>query len=292
MRAAEAPAREHGLSERDLIRRAGQVATEVEAAAMDEQAVIAQVRTWVQGLGGSRWSAPAWAELLDRLDATDEAGLARVRDALLARLYPPGSGATRVLDFGGGVHHILVYRPISQLHKPTTQLLEAFRTAGNNPGGLLGVWHSAKPVTIREWSALTGLSAPPTLDPTTTALAPQELATSFLTAAQRRFAVDDLRWPKIIEYQGIRAQREQATAAAQATAAPPRPNPVQQARPAVTQRRRQATATGLLLQVLGKAAVDLSQEMNEAWLCDGPAKKVGDNLAMNLVSPVPVPVRA
>jgi serine/threonine-protein kinase len=292
MRAAEAPAREHGLSERDLIRRAGQLAPEVEAAAGDAQAALVRVRSWVQALGGPRWSAPAWAQLLDQLDATDEGGLSRVRDALIARLYPPGPGATRVLDLGGGVHHLLVYRPMSQLHKPTTQVFEAFRTAGNTSGGLVGVWHSANPVTVREWSMVTGLAAPPNLDPNTAALAPLELATSFLGAAQRRFPVDELRWPKIFEYDGMKAHREQAAAAAKAAAAPARPNPLMQRRPGVPQPRRQATVGGALLQAFGKAAIDMVKEMNEAWLTDASPPKAGSRLAMHLVSPVPAPVRA
>lgn len=291
MRSAEAPAREHGLTERDLIRRAGQLAPEVEAAAGDAQAAIARVRTWVQGLGGPRWAAPAWAELLDQLDAPDEAGLARVRDALLARLYPPGPGSTRVLDMGGGVQHLLVYRPISQLHKPTTQVFAAFQTGGGS-GGLVGVWHSANPITVREWSTITGLAVPPNLDPNTVALAPHELAMSFLGAAQRRFAVDELRWPKIFEYDGIKTHREQAAAAAKAAAAPARPNPLMQRRAGIPQPRRQQTVGGALLQAFGKAAVDMLQEMNEAWLSDGATPKASSKLAMNLVSPVPAPVRA
>ncbi len=290
MRSAEAPAREHGLSERDLIRRAGQLLPEVEAATGDTQAAIARVRTWVQGVGGPRWSAPAWAELLDQLEAPDEAGLARVRDALLARLYPPGPGATRVLDLGGGVQHLLVYRPISQLHKPTTQVFAAFQTGGGS-GGLVGVWHSAHPVTVREWSTITGLAIPPNLDPNTAALAPHELALSFLGAAQRRFAVDDLRWPKIFEYDGIKTHREHAAVAAKAAAAPARPNPLMQRRAGIPQPRRQQTVGGALLHAFGKAAVDMLQEMNEAWLSDGATPKASSKLAMNLVSPVPTPVR-
>lgn len=290
MRAAEAPAREHGLSERDLIRRAGQLAPEVEAEAGDAQVAITRVRTWVQALGGPRWSAPAWADLLDQLQAPDEAGLARVRDALLARLYPPGAGATRVLDLGGGVHHLLVYRPISQLHKPTTQVLAAFQSGGGS-GELVGVWHSANPVTIREWSLVTGLAAPPNLDTNSAALAPQELATSFLGAAQRRFPVDDLRWPKIFEYDGIRAHREQAAAAAKAAAAP-RPSLTMRRGAPVPPPRRSPTVGGALLQAFGKAAIDMVKEMNEAWLADASPPKAGSRLAMNLVSPVPAPVRA
>ncbi len=290
MRTAEAPAREHGLSERDLIRRAAQLAPEVEVEAGDSQAAIARVRTWVQGLGGPRWSAPAWAELLDQLHADDEAELARVRDALLARLYPPGAVATRVLDLGGGVHHLLVYRPISQLHKPTTQLFAAIQSGGGS-GGLVGVWHSANPVTIREWTTLTGLPVPPNLDPNSAALAQQELAESFLGTAQRRFAVDDLRWPKIFEYDGIKAHREQAVATAKAAAAPARPNPLALRRLGVPQPRRKQTLGGVLLQAFGKAAIDMVKEMSEAWLSDASPPEAGSRLAMNLVSPVPAPLR-
>lgn len=291
MRAAEAPAREQGLTERDLIRRAGQLAPELDVATDEARAVMGRVHKWVEGLGGPRWSAPAWAELLDDLDAPDEAGLARVRDALLARLYPPEPGATRVLDLGGGVHHLLVYRSISQLHKGTTQVFAALRSGGANVGGLVGVWHSTSPITIREWTALTGLPAPATLDPNTTALAAGDLAGSFLGAAQRRFPVDDLRWPKIFEYDGIKAYRQQLAAAAKAPPTSSRPNPLLDRRSGVPQRRAPPTVGGVLLQAFGKAAVEMLKDVNEAWLSDAPDPKAGSRLTMNLVSPVPGPVR-
>jgi len=146
-------------------------------------------------------------------------------------------------------------------------------------------------VTIREWTTLTGLPVPPNLDPNAAALAPQELAASFLGAAQRRFPVDDLRWPKIFEYDGIKAHREQAAAAAKAAAAPARPNPLAQRRVGFPQPRRQQTVGGALLQAFGKAAIDMVKEMSEAWLSDASPPKAGSRLAMNLVSPVPAPVR-
>jgi len=132
---------------------------------------------------------------------------------------------------------------------------------------------------------------PPNLDPNAAALAPQELAASFLGAAQRRFPVDDLRWPKIFEYDGIKAHREQAAAAAKAAAAPARPNPLAQRRVGFPQPRRQQTVGGALLQAFGKAAIDMVKEMSEAWLSDASPPKAGSRLAMNLVSPVPAPVR-
>lgn len=287
MATAEATTRQHGLSERDLIRRAGQLLPEVVAAQLSEQETLARVGAWVVGRGGRRWSAPDWADFLDQINARDEAALARVRDALIARLYPPGPGATRMLDLGGGVQHLLVYAPLDKLYRPTTRLFDALRP----PGGaaeVAGIWFSAQPLTVAEWSVLMAQPVPAGLKPDSAALAPGVVADAVITTLRRRAPADELRWPTMFEYDGVKWQRELvASKAAEAAAkAAQKANPLARRAAATPAPRRPTTLGGLVAQTVGKAAVDMLKEVNEAWLSDSgaPASK---RAAMNLVSPVP-----
>jgi hypothetical protein len=313
MQAAGAAASEHGLSERDLIRRGSQLLPEVRAARLTEHEKIAQIGAWVVELRGRRWTAPEWADLLDRINTADDAGMAKHRDALITRLYPPSAGATRVLDFGGGVHHLLVYTPLAQLHRPATKVVEAIRAASGGVTNLAGVWHSAQPITIREWSTVTGQPAPAGLQLDSAALAPRSLADLFLATARRRLPTDELRWPYVSEYDGMKTMRQQAAekAAAQAAALAAaqqaklqaadarRADPfgrfgvVPPARPAAPAPRKPAPPKSLaaaVAQTFGRAAGDILREVNETWLTEPPTAqnpKAGGGLTMNLVSPVP-----
>jgi len=285
MQVAESTAREHGLSERDLIRRAGQLLPEVAAAQLSEQETIAQVGAWVAALRDGRWSAPDWADFLDRINARDEAALASLRDSLIARLYPAAVGATRLLDLGGGVQHLLVYAPLDKLYRPATKVLDALRA---QQATLLGVWFSARPITVTELSAITAQQLPPGLKPDAEAMAPNQLAESTLASLRRRFPVDELRWPTVFEYDGVKWQRGRA--AQQSAAATLKANRApalhrQQRGP----KRRPATLGGLVARTVGKAAVNMVKERNEAWLSDAGsgATKTNKKRAMNLVSPVP-----
>lgn len=288
MAAAEPTARQHGLSERDLIRRAGQLLPEVAAARLSEQELVGRVGGWVVGLRGRQWSAPDWADFLDQVNAPDESALATVRDALIARLYPTSIGATRLLDLGGGVHHLLVYSPLDKLYRPTTKLMDAM---GNQKSTLAGVWFSAQPITVRQWSAITGQQAPPGLKQDSAAMAPAALADAVLTRLTTRFPVEELRWPTMFEYDGVKWQREQATQQAAAAAA----KAAQQSNPLLARREQQRAAAqrpktlgGLVAQTFGKAALSMIKEVNEAWISDaGSAAPKNKNLAMNLISPVP-----
>jgi hypothetical protein len=312
MQTAGAAAAEQGLSERDLIRRGSQLLPEIRSANLSELEKIAQIGTWVVGLRGRRWTAPAWADLLDRINTADDAAMARHRDALIVRLYPPSAGATRLLDLGGGVHHVLVYTPLAQLYRPTVSVVEALRLASGGVSDLAGVWHSAQPVTIREWSTVTGQAAPAGLQPDHAAVAPRSLAELFLTNVGRRFPTDELRWPYVSEYDGMKTMRQQATekAAAQAAAAAAaqqaklqaanarRADPFGRfgvappARPAVPAPRKAPpkSLAAAVAESFGKAAGDMLREMNETWLTEPPMAqnpKAGSGLTMNLVSPVP-----
>ncbi len=286
MQTAGSVAKEQGLSERELIRRAGQLLPEIEAATLSEQEEIARVGAWVAALGGPKWSAPDWADLLDQINARDEAALARVRDALLTRIYPRGAGATRALDFGGGVSHLMVFTPIQKLHRPTTVVLEAVRAAGGAMETTVGIWHSANPITVQEWSTLAGRPAPQGLKLDNAAGASKNVADALLAAVQRRFPLDELRWPMTLEYDGIKWGREQAAAKVAMAAQRANPGAVQRQPP---QRQRPKTLGAAVLQTIGKAAADMVREMNEAWLADIHTGDRGANkrLIMNLVSPVP-----
>lgn len=286
MQSAGDVAREHGLSERSLIRRAGQLLPEVEAAALSEQEEIARVGAWVAALGGPQWSAPDWADFLDQINARDEVGLGRVRDAFLTRLYPRGAGATRTLDLGNGIAHLLVFTPLDRLHRPTTAV---FKAATGATETTIGLWHSARPISVKEWAAISGRSAPAGLKLDSAALAPKAVADDVLARLQRRFPLDELRWPLTLEYDGIKWGREQA--AEKVAAAAKRANPGAVQRRAPPTRKKPKTLGAALLQTVGKAAADMVKEMNEAWLADlhtgdqrSPKQK---RLAMNLVSPVP-----
>jgi serine/threonine protein kinase len=292
MRTAAPTAKQHGLSERDLIRRASQLLPEVRAGRLNEQETIARVGAWVTAQPGGRWSALDWADFLDQINAHDEDAVARIRDVLVARLHPPAAGATRVLDLGSGVQHLLVYAPLSKLYRPTTKVFDAFR---NQPASNIeGVWYSAKPITIREWSTIAATPAPPNLQPESTALANADIAEAMLNNLRRRFPIDELRWPAVFEYDGMKwhreqlAQREmskkelmQRTAKAGALLA-------QQDRRRA-QARRPKTLGGLLAQTAGTAAVNMLKEIGETWLSASGTNKQPRNkrLAMNLVSPVP-----
>jgi hypothetical protein len=312
MQTAGAAATEHGLSERDLIRRGSQLLPEIRSANLTEMEKIAQIGAWVVGLRGRRWTAPDWADLLDRINTSDDAAMARHRDALFARLYPPSAGATRLLDLGGGVHHLLVYTPLAQLYRPTASLVEALRLASGGVGNPKGVWHSAQPVTVREWSAVAGQPAPAGLQPDQAAAVSRALAETFLTNAGRRFPTEELRWPYVSEYDGMKAMRQQAAeqAAAQAVALAAaeqakipaansrRPEPFGRfgvappARPAVPAPRKAPpkSLAAAVAQSFGKAAGEMLREVNETWLTEPPRAqnpKAGGGLTMNLVSPVP-----
>ena len=122
-------------------------------------------------------------------------------------------------------------------------------------------------------------------------MAPAALAEAVLTRLTARFPAEELRWPTMFEYDGVKWQREQATqqAAAAATKA------AQQANPLLALRQRQQAAArkpktlgGLVAQTFGKAALNLIKDMNEAWISDaGSAAPKNKNLAMNVISPVP-----
>ena len=287
MRTAAPTTKQHGLSERDLIRRAGQLLPEVQAAKLSEQETITRVGAWVSALRGPRWSAPDWADFLDQINAHDEASVASIRDALISRLYPPGVGATRVLDLGSGVQHLMVYAPLDKLYRPTTKVFDAFRS--QPASSIAGVWFSAQPITVREWSAIMAQAAPHGLKPDASALGQADLAEAVLANVVRRFPVDKFRWPTMFEYDGMKWHREQK---AQKTAAQVR----QQTNPLLTQqrrrksfRRRPTTLGGLVAQTVGTAAVNMLKETNEAWLSTTGSSKQARNkkLAMNLVSSVP-----
>jgi hypothetical protein len=286
METAGPTARQHGLSERDLIRRASQLLPEVQAARLSEQETIAQIGAWVSALHGPRWSAPAWADFLDQINAHDELGAARIRDALVARLYPPVAGATRMLDLGGGQQHLMIYLPLDKLYRPTTRVLD---TLSSRPAsGIAGVWFSARPITVQEWSAICAEPVPPNLKPDSTALAPFDLAEATLVLLKRRFPVEELRWPKSFEYDGIRWQREQA--APKPAPSPSRQGALAQPRQRPGSRSRSPTLGSVLATTLGTAAVNFIKESNEAWMSGATysAKDRAKKLAMNLVSPVPM----
>ncbi len=291
MTAADPAARQHGLSERDLIRRAGQLLPEVTAAQLTAQELTGRVGAWVVSLRGRRWSAPDWADFLDQVnvnDASDESALAKIRDSYIERLYPEGFGATRAFPLGGGVQHLMVYAPLDKIFRPTTKVMEAM---GAQKATLTGVWFSAQPITVREWSAITNQQAPPGLKLDDTAMAPAGTANVVLTTLRARYQAEDLRWPTMFEYDGIKWQREQATQQAAAAAA----KAAQKANPLLANRQRQQAAAqhpktlgGLLAQTLGNVAVGFLKDLNEAWISDaGSAAPKNKNLAMNLVSPVP-----
>lgn len=288
MLAAGPAAREHGLGERDLIRRAQQLQPEVEAAAGREQQNLARVGAWVRSQGSARWSAPAWAAFLDELGEAPEAELARIRDALVVRLYPSASGATRLLDLGNGVGHLLIYRPIEQVRTPGAQLVVAVQSGGRDPDGLAGLWFSAAPVTMREWGALTGASVPSGQDPGAVAQTNLSATEQLLTLLRRRFPVEELRLPKLLEYDGIKTYREQLAKSSQAARTAGRAAPDR----AISRSRSQpSTLSGVLLQAAGQVAADYVKNMGEAWLSDKETGFLASHskrgMAINLVSPVP-----
>ena len=99
--------------------------------------------------------------------------------------------------------------------------------------------------------------------------------------------MDELRWPTMFEYDGMKWHREQA--AEQAAKATSQLSRLQ----AMQQRQRAAAAApktfgGLMAQAVGKAAMEMLKDTQEAWLSDaGSAAPKNKNLSMNLVSPVP-----
>lgn len=286
MQAAGPAAREHGLGERDLIRRAQQLEPQVQASLGREQQILARVGAWVRSQGSARWSAPAWAAFLDELGGVDEAELARIRDALVVRLYPPAAGATRLLDLGSGVGHLLIYQPIDKVRTPGAQLVVAVQSKGLDPDGLAGLWFSAAPLSIREWSALTGASAPSGQDPAAVALTTRAATEQVLSLVRRRFPVEELRLPKFLEYDGIKTYREQVAKSARTAT-----GRMASGRAVARPRSQPNTLGAALLVAAGKVAADYVQNMGEAWLFDKDAgflaAKAKGGMAINLVSPVP-----
>ncbi len=99
--------------------------------------------------------------------------------------------------------------------------------------------------------------------------------------------MEELRWPTMFEYDGVKWQREQASQ--QGAKAAQQNNPllaIQQPRRAAA--RRPKTFGGLVAQTVGKAVIDALKDTQEAWLSDAEwAATMHKKLAMNLVGPVP-----
>lgn len=276
-------AREVGLSERDLIRRA----QELEARVGEErQGALEQERrllSWVAQRPGGRWSALDWMALLDELQDPDEQRLAALRDALIARLYPAGPGATRALDLGGGVRHVMVYQPIGRLYRPAGAVFDALNTGTKASANLRGLWFSASSLTVREWAQLTQSPVPAGVAPDREALADAVSAHAALLKAQRRFPMEELRWPALLEYDGVRGQREKASGAST--------QPARRGR-ASGRRRPPTTLGGAVAELIGKSAIDMLQGVDDAWLSGMDQRRSDPNhqkrRRMTLVSPVPV----
>lgn len=297
-------AREHGLAERGLIRRAEQLFPEVQAEAARELKIIDRVRDWVRALKKPEWSASAWARLLDDLDPPDEEAVAQMRDGLMARLYPTGAGATRVLDLGDGLHHRLVYLPPGKLEF-VAAALDALMGEAPGASETAGIWFGAQPLSLVEWSALMQVPVPVGSSPAAPAMVDRTGADALLAAVRRRFPLDDLRWPTLDEYQRIKTLRT-GRAGARRPGQPASPRSAQPApvgRPAAAWprhqpargalRRRQAAAPGLaksFFGALGAAGAELAQATGEAWLhgeASGLLDATGPNRrGVNLVSPI------
>ncbi len=294
METASPAAAAHNLSERALIRRAGELWPEVQTAALSEMEKISQIGAWVMGLRGRRWTAPDWADLLDRLNTADDATMAAHRDALLLRLYPTAPGATRTLNLGGGLLHVLVYRPTTQLNRPVANMFDALMATNGVPSTLQGVWCSAEPLTLREWSAITGQLVPAGLAPQSTAVGNRVVADAVLATLRRRFPTDELRWPTLTEYDGMKKIRTKATEAAlRQVAATPGASQAK-ARAALVQMLKPTpkpkSLGAAVVQAFGKVAVDMVKEFGEAWLTDPPSAQATNGTAqlqLNIVSPVP-----